>query len=147
MTVSTQVEIANKLHYWEVMCPCCEKGPIKLGLLKSWELLRILLNHPISVISGYRCPAHNAEIGGSPTSRHLEGMALDIACKGYDLYSKDAFRAFINAGFKGIGRSKSRGICHLDVRPRHTFWTYTDSGTIPDREAMKWYSEIVNNGA
>lgn len=32
----------------------------------------------IQINSGYRTPAHNKEIGGSPTSQHITGMACDI---------------------------------------------------------------------
>lgn len=33
---------------------------------------------PIRVNSGYRCPALNRAVGGSPTSQHLRGEAADI---------------------------------------------------------------------
>ena len=36
---------------------------------------------PIYVNSGYRCPALNAKVGGSPTSYHLRGMAADISSR------------------------------------------------------------------
>lgn len=40
--------------------------------------LREAYGKPIRVTSGYRCPAVNAKVGGSPTSDHLRGMAADI---------------------------------------------------------------------
>ena len=33
---------------------------------------------PITVNSGYRCPRHNAEVGGVAGSQHLRGEAADI---------------------------------------------------------------------
>lgn len=32
------------------------------------------------IISGYRCPGLNKEVGGAPASKHLLGCAVDIAC-------------------------------------------------------------------
>jgi hypothetical protein len=40
--------------------------------------LRALYGMPIHVNSGYRCPAVNKAVGGAVTSRHLQGMAVDI---------------------------------------------------------------------
>ena len=36
---------------------------------------------PIIINSGYRCPVHNAAVGGSPLSAHVFGLALDQKCK------------------------------------------------------------------
>lgn len=42
------------------------------------EPLRIALNRPISINSGYRCKEVNAGVGGVPSSLHLLGLAADI---------------------------------------------------------------------
>lgn len=42
------------------------------------EQVRTLVNGPIRVSSGYRSPAVNAAVGGSPNSAHLAGLAADI---------------------------------------------------------------------
>jgi zinc D-Ala-D-Ala carboxypeptidase len=39
---------------------------------------------PITINSGYRSPAVNVAVGGSPTSDHCRGMAADIEIAGYD---------------------------------------------------------------
>ena len=44
------------------------------------ERVRKLLNAPISVDSGYRCPELNTAIGGSATSAHMTGFAVDFVC-------------------------------------------------------------------
>ena len=36
------------------------------------------LGKPIYVNSGYRCPRHNAAVGGVPNSQHMRGEAADI---------------------------------------------------------------------
>jgi uncharacterized protein YcbK (DUF882 family) len=40
--------------------------------------LREAWGGPITVNSGYRCPALNRAVGGSPTSHHVKGMAADL---------------------------------------------------------------------
>ena len=42
------------------------------------EPLRVLYGRPIRCISGYRSPAHNAEIHGAGQSQHMLGKAADI---------------------------------------------------------------------
>jgi hypothetical protein len=38
----------------------------------------------IFISSGYRCPQLNKRIGGSPTSQHIYGDAVDFNIEGYD---------------------------------------------------------------
>lgn len=46
--------------------------------------VRLLLgNKPIIVSSGYRSPALNAVVGGSDTSAHTLGFAVDFTCPGF----------------------------------------------------------------
>jgi hypothetical protein len=45
---------------------------------KIFEPIRVQLNKPIYISSGYRSKALNAAIGGSKTSQHTKGEALDI---------------------------------------------------------------------
>lgn len=42
------------------------------------EPLRMKVNEPVIITSGYRCPALNKIVGGSITSQHLKGEACDI---------------------------------------------------------------------
>jgi len=49
---------------------------------QQMDRVRILLGKPIRVNSGYRSPALNAAVGGSPTSAHMSGYAVDFVCPG-----------------------------------------------------------------
>ena len=44
------------------------------------ECVRKVLGFPIIITSGYRCPALNTQVGGSPTSAHTKGLAVDFHC-------------------------------------------------------------------
>ena len=53
--------------------------------VQRMEVVRAICgNHPISVSSGYRCPAVNTAAGGAPTSAHLTGFAVDFIVPGFD---------------------------------------------------------------
>ena len=41
-------------------------------------------DNPIIITSGYRSPEVNKAVGGSPTSNHLTGCAVDIRCIGIE---------------------------------------------------------------
>mgnify|MGYP003641492634 CR=1 FL=1 len=49
---------------------------------KVFEPLRQWADEPINVNSFYRCPKLNAAIGGSKTSSHMFGKAIDISSLG-----------------------------------------------------------------
>jgi hypothetical protein len=52
-------------------------------MLVLWlDFLRRAWGAPVLVNSGWRCRAHNTEVGGSQNSRHLIGCAADIRITG-----------------------------------------------------------------
>ncbi len=63
----------------EFKCPCCGQGSPALMLVLWLDLFRAAWGTPVKINSGFRCPAHNAEVGGAAKSRHLLGCAADIA--------------------------------------------------------------------
>ena len=51
----------------------------------AWlEELRVRAKTPIVINSGYRSPELNRKVGGSPTSNHLTGCAVDIRVYGVE---------------------------------------------------------------
>lgn len=51
---------------------------------EAMEKVRTLLgDKPILVSSGYRSPAVNAAVGGSKSSAHMSGLAVDFSCPGF----------------------------------------------------------------
>jgi zinc D-Ala-D-Ala carboxypeptidase len=57
---------------------------------RSMEEVRAVLGVPVKVTSWYRCPPLNAAIGGSKTSVHPKGLAVDFQPAGLAL--ETAFR-------------------------------------------------------
>lgn len=65
-------------------CPCQKCRILPSGGQDISDQLRNVLNSiervagPLLVTSGFRCCQHNADIGASQTSLHLDGIAADV---------------------------------------------------------------------
>lgn len=68
----------------EFACKCCGQLPpqarenIEALVDNVLDPAREAYGGPIYVNSGYRCPRHNAEVGGVARSQHLVGEAADV---------------------------------------------------------------------
>ena len=60
--------------------PAAVAGLVRVAALL--EQVRALVGGPITVSSGYRCPALNKAIGGAANSAHVLGLAADITAPG-----------------------------------------------------------------
>jgi len=106
--------------------------------------LREHLGKPVRVTSGYRSPAVNTKIGGSKTSAHLTGEAVDIKVDGLDAHGiVEALRLVAPAGGwdQVIAYAPSRGgHVHIGIKagawPRHrkqVLWAPASGGYEPYR--------------
>lgn len=112
---------ASSAHFAvnEFRCPHCGVALVRPALLTHLEALRALVRQPIRIVSGYRCPPHNAAVGGAQDSQHMYAAAADIP-RGVARIS-DAQRA----GFSGVGSSGDWAV-HVDVRDGpFTTWAYS----------------------
>lgn len=109
--------------------PCCG-GEQKMNtvFMNKLDQIRHRLGFPLRVTSGYRCPAHNANISHTGTTGpHTTGRAVDIAIQGEDAFKLiEIAMAF---GMTGIGVSQkgNKRFIHIDdlehgLRPR--VWSY-----------------------
>ena len=55
------------------------------------EPLRVAMNRPIHISSGYRCEKLNKAVGGVYNSQHLKGQAVDIDIQGDLEFGKKVF--------------------------------------------------------
>ena len=72
-------------------------------LFETFEMLRTAVGKPLIVESGYRCPTHNAAVGGAALSPHVFGMAIDVRVKS----KKEAEDMAVLLG--GLGRDVRMG--------------------------------------
>lgn len=102
----------------EMTCKCCGTLPengMSGVLLDKLDQLRDLVGAPLSVSCMYRCPTHNAEVGGVPDSQHVQGTAADVQVPDGMTVDQLAELA-VQAGFDGIGRYYGGEFVHCDVR-------------------------------
>jgi uncharacterized protein YcbK (DUF882 family) len=110
----------------EFACPHCGRTRVSGRLITALEDLRALANLPIRVTSGYRCPEHNAAVGGKPDSGHLHGDAADIVVEGHTVPQMVALAALVpEFAYGGIG-AYDAGFIHVDVRPGKARWARVD---------------------
>ena len=79
---------------------------------------------PFFITSGIRTDEHNAMIGGSPSSSHLTGHAVDLKCES-SRHRMIMLDALIEAGFTRIGIGKD--FIHVDndpSKPKNVCWLY-----------------------
>ena len=115
------IELTEYFSLREFECPCCKRVMLSPDLFARLNHLRMVINRPMYINSGYRCPEENKRVGGVPGSYHLLGMAIDIHVK--DFLLSDLLTITQEIGFKGIGYYEKKDFLHLDMRPgSKRFW-------------------------
>ena len=98
----------------EFACPCCGDNHMNQRTFDRFLLARGMAQVAFRINSGWRCEAHNEEVGGKATSSHRDGTAGDI----HSVTSRHRFKvlkSLIDAGFNRIGVGKS--FIHADDDP------------------------------
>ena len=108
----------------EIKCKCCNLIIKNDRLLSMLNIARDIAKMPFIINSWCRCSANNELAGGSPTSSHLKGLAVDIRCKN----SRDRgaiVKALYGAGFNRLGGGEA--FVHTDIdtsKTKDVFWLY-----------------------
>ena len=113
----------------ELECHHCHVNACTQELVDALEALRSIVAKPITVDDAYRCPVHNAEVGGVPNSEHTRGIAADIKVAG--MTPAEMYQAALRVptfASGGIGVAEHQGYIHVDVREQHARWCYDTSG-------------------
>ena len=101
------------------------------------EQARVLLGVPILISSGYRCAALNAIIGGSKTSAHVQGLAVDFTAPKFGTpFHVAATLADSSLQFDQIiqeyGKWVHLGLAPLDKMPRRMCLSiFSGTGYLP----------------
>jgi uncharacterized protein YcbK (DUF882 family) len=120
-------DLSAHLSRSEFACKCgCGFDDVKPDLIEALEALRAILNVPVHLDCGCRCPKHNAEVGGERDSFHMKGMAAHVTVRGMKVYAlyttAQKVERFANGG---IGYYPQRGFVHVDVRHGMARWMDT----------------------
>lgn len=121
------VDLTANFKLPEFLCPCgeCEFQRLDLRLPIMLQKLRDKIKRPIVPThrgGAYRCPTFNTSVGGSKTSKHMDGMAIDCAVVGMSGF--EVVSAALEVGFMRAGVADRW--CHLDVYPTEKvkIWVY-----------------------
>jgi len=113
----------------ELVCKCCGQLPkngIDGRLLQVLDSIRETVGGPVSISCAYRCPTHNAEVGGVPNSQHVDGTAADVLLP--DGMTVDQLAEVAEqCGADGIGRYYNSLFVHVDTRGEYARWTDQDA--------------------
>lgn len=118
----------------EFKCKCgkCELPPN----VPSDQLVDLLceireqFEAPIHINSAYRCPTHNAKVGGAKTSQHTIGSAVDFVVKGvkteevYNFVLEKWGEEPLGIAIKNNPNDEYAGFVHLDTRGKKARWEY-----------------------
>ena len=155
-------QLSPHFNISEFRCKCGKEHETLKNpeLIEKLEKLYAALNcSKIIVTSGYRCAAHDKNVGGSGTGQHTFGNAADICCYGQDgqpISSKAVCCKAQDIGFRGIANITAAYIyTHVDVRPNGKWYGDEVHGnsTVTDDfykyfggEDMKGIDVSVHNG-
>lgn len=86
-------------------------------LANRLQVVRDILDKPITITSGYRNPEHNRQVGGEDNSYHTRGMAADIVVAGM---SPREVQQLLHNWNGGLGSYAT--FTHLDIRNYKARW-------------------------
>ena len=115
-------QLSKNFNSNEFDCKCdglCDELILHDKLVRVLQDLRDQFGKPIIITSAYRCEEHNENVGGSSTSTHMLGIAVDLWCEDFDkLYE---LIVEYDPDFS-IGRYDN--FIHLDLRKEGRRWDY-----------------------
>lgn len=108
--------ISAHFSYNEFACNCggrysgCRRIWMGRTQIQRLEKFRAKVGGPVRVVSGCRCPWHNAAVGGASNSQHLYGAATDLQGPDKDIVA--SWHIFAGIGYGG----HSDTVKHVDSR-------------------------------
>lgn len=116
-------QISDHFNLREFSCKgdnCCNGATaVHFPLVRGLENLRELVlkkntSGRVQLNCGYRCPKHNAEVGGVKTSEHMQGCAADINAPATGLSVEELFHLCEQVPeFIRIGKYPTHGFVHV----------------------------------
>lgn len=87
-------------------------------IAEEMENLRIYVNEPLIIKSGFRCLEWEKYRGRSGNSQHRYGLAVDVSCSNLDkIYNYYKAQNWLG----GLGDGRHLGFVHVDLRKPDSF--------------------------
>lgn len=141
--MSTQVTKNFTLEEFFCKCDACKKkAPPKdvqaniIKLIHELQPERDRAQIPFNVNCGYRCKAHNEEVGGVSNSVHMTGLAADITIGNLTSEQMFEFMSGIKATFATSGmkpKRKFKGVGYYPPTPKRGPFVHVDLGLMHPR--------------
>lgn len=116
-------DLSNNFSRSEFACKHCKEVIVNPSLVDGLQKLRDKTGRSITILSGYRCPQHNINVGGAKLSQHPQGTAADITIAGLNevemVLVAEQIPEFRTGG---IGFYPGRLFAHVDVRGSRARW-------------------------
>ena len=109
-----------KASEFNCKCHSCKLIKPPKELLVILDDVREYFGKPVHIMSGYRCPMHNARVGGAEKSQHKLGTAADIQVK--DTHPEIVQRYLLNKYPNDYGIGRYSTFTHIDVRSYRARW-------------------------
>lgn len=108
----------------DLACKCCGGMPengIDPRLISVLEGMSNEVGYKLELSCAYRCPEHNASVGGVPNSQHVQGCAADVLLP--DSMAVDELADLAERhGADGIGKYYNDQFVHVDTRGYEARW-------------------------
>lgn len=111
---SSDAKLSSNFTASEFACKCgkCSNNKIYKKTVDTLQMIREHFGKAVTVTSGYRCPAHNAAVGGQVNSEHLKGLAADFYIEG--ISPQEITKYLESKNFHG-GLGTYAGFNHVDA--------------------------------
>lgn len=117
-------QLSKNFRLGEFKCKCkrCSTVLVDDELVEIIQKIRDHFGVSININSGYRCEAHNVEVGGASGSHHTKGMAADIVVTGVE--PKEVAKYAESIGVKRIGLygGSEGNFVHIGSNGTKRFW-------------------------
>ena len=147
-----RTQLSAHYNVQEFRCKCGSTHDILISseLIDKLEQLHAAFHcSKIIVTSGYRCPTHDKNVGGTGSGQHTKGTAADICCYAQDgsiISSKQVCCEAQDIGFTGIANiDSSYQYTHVDVRTGYPWYgdEVHGNGTVTD-DLYRYYNISKN---
>ena len=131
MKTDKNLKLSNNFTVREFACnDGSDQVLIDSDLVEILQNIRDYFGMPVIINSGYRTIAYNESVGGSSSSQHCKGTAVDIKIKGINplriaLYAASLPFYSSRGGIGLYSRSSGTtdGFVHIDTRATYSRWT------------------------
>lgn len=110
----SSIQLTKNFNSSEFDCKCnystCKTTLIDLDHMVKLQALRDKVGR-LSITSAYRCKRHNAAVGGSSKSQHMQGTATDLVPHSTTI---SGLFNIVNNIFRGVGKYNT--FVHIDSR-------------------------------